>query len=128
MSMLEELNVQSALDASAGGEERVRDALTEKDGALPLVAREMLLLELWREEVMPKMLELHEGQEEDKLINVIKVRNCCVRVRTLMLLSFGKLCCKVWYTVLFCLAVYDPVQRGQPGQPAGDRLVPLLCM
>ena len=57
MSMLEELNVQSALEAERGAEERVRDALAERN-KLPLVVREAVLIELWREEIMPRILRI----------------------------------------------------------------------
>ena len=61
MSMLEELNVQSALEAERGEEERVRDALVERD-KMPLVVREAALIELWREEVMPRILKMGEPE------------------------------------------------------------------
>ena len=61
MSMLEELNVQSALEAERGAEERVRDALVERD-KMPLVVREAALIELWREEVMPRILKMGEPE------------------------------------------------------------------
>jgi hypothetical protein len=59
MSMLEELNVQSALEAEKGLDERVRDAMVEAD-KLPLVVREAILLELWREEIMVRILKMGE--------------------------------------------------------------------
>lgn len=59
--MLEELNVQSALEAERGEEERVRDALVERD-KMPLVVREAALIELWREEVMPRILKMGEPE------------------------------------------------------------------
>lgn len=61
MSMLEELNVQAALEARDGLEERVRDSLVEHD-KLGLVVRDMILVEIWREEIMPRILR--EGQPE----------------------------------------------------------------
>ena len=61
MSMLEELNVQSALEAERGAEERVRDALVERD-KMPLVVREAALIELWRDEVMPRILKMGEPE------------------------------------------------------------------
>ena len=57
MSMLEGVNVQSALEAERGAEERVRDALVERD-KMPFVVREAVLIELWREEVMPRILQM----------------------------------------------------------------------
>lgn len=57
MSMLEELNVQSALEAEKGTEERVKDAMVEKE-KMPLVVREAILIELWRQEIMPRILQL----------------------------------------------------------------------
>lgn len=57
MSMFEELNVQGVLEADRGLEERVRDALVE-DGKLPLVVHELITLEMWRQEVLPKILSL----------------------------------------------------------------------
>ena len=49
--------MQSALEAERGAEERVRDALAERN-KLPLVVREAVLIELWREEVMPRILRI----------------------------------------------------------------------
>lgn len=57
MSVLEQINVQAALEASRGGEERVRDRLVE-NGKMPLLVHELLLLEMWREKIMPKLLNL----------------------------------------------------------------------
>lgn len=57
MSVLEQINVQAALEASRGGEERVRDRLAEQ-GKVPLLVHELLLLEMWRDKIMPKLLIL----------------------------------------------------------------------
>ena len=57
MSMLEQLNVQAAVEAERGGEERVRDALVEQN-KLPLLVHELLLLESWRINVLPRILKL----------------------------------------------------------------------
>ena len=57
MSMLEQLNVQAAVEAERGGEERVRDALVEQN-KLPVLVHELLLLESWRLNVLPRILEL----------------------------------------------------------------------
>ena len=53
--------MQSALEAERGAEERVRDALVEKD-KMPLVVREAALIELWREEIMPRILKAGEPE------------------------------------------------------------------
>ena len=70
MSMLEELNVQSALEAERGEEERVRDALVERD-KMPLVVREAALIELWREEVMPRILKMGEPERAKEIFQKI---------------------------------------------------------
>ena len=57
MSMLEQLNVQAAVEADRGGEERVRDALVEAK-KLPILVHELLLLELWRLDVLPRIMKL----------------------------------------------------------------------
>ena len=57
MSMLEQLNVQAAIEADRGGEERVRDVLVE-NGKIPILIHELLLLELWRLNVLPRILKL----------------------------------------------------------------------
>ena len=61
MSMLEQLNVQAAFEANQGGEERVRDAFIEA-GKMPYLVHELILLELWRTQVLPELLLL--GQPE----------------------------------------------------------------
>ena len=70
MSMMEELNIQAALEARygkshtvklgfylhvyrLGGEERVRDLLVENE-KLSLIVHEVLLIELWRKEIMTR--------------------------------------------------------------------------
>ena len=57
MALMEQINVQAALEASRGGEERVRDHLAET-GKIPLLVHELLVLEMWRDKVMPKLLSL----------------------------------------------------------------------
>ena len=56
MSLWEQINVQAALEASRGGEERVRDHLAES-GQMPLLVHEVLLLEMWRNRVLPSLLK-----------------------------------------------------------------------
>lgn len=56
LSLVEKLNVQAALEADRGGEERVRDALIEA-GKMPLLIHELLVMELWRTRVLPKLLK-----------------------------------------------------------------------
>ena len=55
MSLWEQINVQAALEASRGGEERVRDNLAESE-QMPLLVHEVLILEMWRNRVLPKIL------------------------------------------------------------------------
>ena len=55
MSLIEELNVQAALEANRGGEELVRDSLVERQ-LLPVLVHELLSTELWRAEVLPRIL------------------------------------------------------------------------
>ena len=57
MSMLEQLNVQAAVEADRGGEERVRDAIVEAE-KLPILVHELLLLESWRLNILPRILKL----------------------------------------------------------------------
>ncbi len=71
MSMLEELNVQSALEAERGAEERVKDAMVDAD-KLKLVVREAVLIELWRDEIMPRILRLGEPKSSFQ----VRVRTC----------------------------------------------------
>ena len=42
MSLIEELNVQAALEAQRGGEELVRDSLVERQ-LLPIIVHELVL-------------------------------------------------------------------------------------
>lgn len=56
MSLIEELNVQAALEANRGGEELVRDSLVERQ-LLPVLVHELLTMELWRAEVLPQILK-----------------------------------------------------------------------
>jgi hypothetical protein len=56
MSIIEELNVQAALEAHRGGEELVRDSLVERQ-LLPVIVHELLSTELWRLEVLPRILK-----------------------------------------------------------------------
>ena len=56
MSLIEELNVQAALEANCGGEELVRDSLVERQ-LLPVLVHELLTMELWRAEVLPQILK-----------------------------------------------------------------------
>ncbi len=70
MGMLEELNVQAALEAASAeeieavgqAEERVKTGLVERKGTLVIVVREALVLELWREKVLPRLLKEGEPQ------------------------------------------------------------------
>ena len=55
MSLLEQLNIQAAYEAQQGGEERVRDALVEAN-KMSFLVHELILLELWRKEVLPTLL------------------------------------------------------------------------
>ena len=55
MSSLEEINVQAALEADIGVEERVREALVGRD-KLKLVVRELVLIEVWREKILAEIL------------------------------------------------------------------------
>ena len=57
MSMLEQLNVQAAVEADRGGEERVRDAIVEAE-KLPILVHELLLMESWRLNILPRILKL----------------------------------------------------------------------
>ena len=57
MSMLEQLNVQAAVEADRGGEERVRDAIVEAE-KLPILVHELLLLESWRLNILPRILKM----------------------------------------------------------------------
>ena len=61
MSLWEQINVQAALEASRGGEERVRDHLAES-GQMPLLVHEVLILEMWRSKVLPKILSKGKPQ------------------------------------------------------------------
>ena len=56
MSLLEQLNIQAAYEAQQGGEERVRDTLVEAD-KMSYFVHELILLELWRKEVLPLLLQ-----------------------------------------------------------------------
>ena len=57
MSWIEQINVQAALEASQGGEERVRDHLAES-GKIPVLVHELILLDLWKAHVLPLILEI----------------------------------------------------------------------
>ena len=70
MSMLEQLNVQAAVEAEWGGEERVRDALVEQN-KLPVLVHELLLLESWRLNVLPRILELGKPKSSFQVGNGI---------------------------------------------------------
>ncbi len=72
MSMLEELNVQLALEAERGAEERVKDAMVEAD-KLKLVVREAMLIELWRDEIMPRILRLGEPKSSFQVCSIFYV-------------------------------------------------------
>ena len=61
MSLWEQINVQAALEASRGGEERVRDHLAES-GQMPLLVHEVLILEMWRSKVLTKILSKGKPQ------------------------------------------------------------------
>ena len=56
MSMFEELNVQAAVEADRGGEENVRQSLVDAK-KMPLVLHELITTELWREQLLPRILE-----------------------------------------------------------------------
>ena len=60
MSFIEQLNVQAALEASRGSEERVRDELCETS-KIQLLVHELLLLEMWKIEIMPRILDKGTG-------------------------------------------------------------------
>ena len=69
MSMMEELNVQAAVEAGRGGEENVRQLLVEQQ-KMPLFVHEVLVTEIWRENVLPRILKL--GTPESSFqVNVI---------------------------------------------------------
>ena len=70
MSMVEQLNVQAAYEASQGGEERVRDAFVEADKMTYLV-HELILLDLWRTQVLPELLRLGKPQTSFQVYMVI---------------------------------------------------------
>ena len=70
MSMLEQLNVQAAYEASQGGEERVRDAFVES-GKMPYLVHELLLLDLWRTQVLPELLRLGKPQTSFQVYMVV---------------------------------------------------------
>ena len=74
-SMFEELNVQAAMEATAETGLRVKDALVS-GGVMPLAVREMLLVELWRAEILPRMTKL-TGR---KLESVFQVSESFVRL------------------------------------------------
>jgi len=61
MSMMEELNVQAAVEAGRGGEENVRQTLVEKQ-KMPLIVHEILVTEIWRENVLTRILK--QGKPE----------------------------------------------------------------
>ena len=108
--MLEELNVQSALEAERGAEERVRDALVEKD-KMPLVVREAALIELWREEIMPRILKAGEPETCFQVGEGVTKTS-----KALLLKKDGK------SSYLF-LVLHDRLQRVQHRQPVGDDVV-----
>ena len=56
MSLIEELNVQAALEAQRGGEELVLESLVERQ-LLQVIVHELLTMELWRAEVLPRILK-----------------------------------------------------------------------
>ena len=70
MSQLEQLNVQAAYEASQGGEELVRDALVESEKMSTLV-HELILLELWRKEVLPRLMKLGTPQTSFQIYMVL---------------------------------------------------------
>ena len=61
MSMMEELNVQAAVEAGRGGEENVRQTLVEKQ-KMPLIVHEILVTEIWRENILTRILK--QGKPE----------------------------------------------------------------
>ena len=68
MSMMEELNVQAAVEAGRGGEENVRQVLVESQ-KMPLIVHEVLVTEIWRENVLPRILK--QGKPESSFQVVI---------------------------------------------------------
>ena len=59
--MMEELNVQAAVEAGRGGEENVRQTLVEKQ-KMPLIVHEILVTEIWRENILTRILK--QGKPE----------------------------------------------------------------
>ena len=68
MSLIEELNVQAALEAQRGGEELVRDSLVERQ-LLPIIVHELLTMELWRAEILPRILERGKPESSFQVSN-----------------------------------------------------------
>jgi hypothetical protein len=90
MSMLEQLNVQAALEAKRGGEERVRDALVEEQ-KMPLLVHELLLLEMWRIHVLPKILAIGTPQSTFQVRSnkMLKTRASAALISTLLYYRAG---------------------------------------
>ena len=67
LAMLEELNVQAALEAcDEDRNERVQKALVDEE-KLALVVHEILTIELWRQEILPRILK---EREPDSILQV----------------------------------------------------------
>ena len=73
MSMMEELNVQAAVEAGRGGEENVRQTLVEKQ-KMPLIVHEILVTEIWRENVLPRILKQAKPESSFQVLNISDVR------------------------------------------------------
>ena len=72
MSMMEELNVQAAVEAGRGGEENVRQTLVEKQ-KMPLIVHEILVTEIWRENVLPRILKQAKPESSFQVLNISNV-------------------------------------------------------
>ncbi len=81
MSMMEELNVQSALEAASGGE-TVWRSLAERN-VLSGAVEDMVALEVWREEVLGRMLKKMEEEGDEKV-----GRRAVLQVRSIKFIWF----------------------------------------
>ena len=82
MSLIEELNVQAALEAQRGGEELVLESLVERQ-LLQVIVHELLTMELWRAEVLPRILK--RGKPESSF-------QVWLSYEDLLLATFLKIC------------------------------------
>jgi hypothetical protein len=82
MSLIEELNVQAALEAQRGGEELVLESLVERQ-LLQVIVHELLTMELWRAEVLPRILK--RGKPESSF-------QVWLSYEDLLLATFIKIC------------------------------------